>query len=155
MPATPDGAVLAFDFGTRRIGIAVGSRLAGAAQPAATLSNGATGPDAARIDALVAEWRPQALLVGLPLALDGREQPITRSARQFAAWLHERYGLPVHCVDERYTSREADHRFATLRARGAARRKQAKDLDAVAAGIILEAWLAVAPSSDDPAAAGT
>lgn len=141
MPATPDpGTVLAFDYGTRLIGIAVGNTIAATARPLTTIGNG----DWMRCDELVAEWQPVGLVVGLPLALDGGEQKMTRAARDFATALQRRYGLPAHLVDERYTSGEAARRFATRRAEGSARRKDAAAIDALAAAVILEAWFAEA-----------
>jgi putative Holliday junction resolvase len=149
MPVTPDakpdaftpGSALAFDFGTRLIGVAVGHRIGASARALTTLANG----DWARLDALVADWRPEHLIVGLPLALDGGEQPTSRMAREFAAALTRRYARAVHLIDERHTSREAASRFADQRARGTARRKDAGSIDALAAQIILESWLAQVP----------
>lgn len=146
MPATPDltsrdcnpGSALAFDFGTRLIGVAIGHRISASARALTTLPNG----DWARLDALVAEWRPEHLVVGLPLALDGGEQPMSRAAREFATALGRRYARSVHLVDERYSSGEAASRFAGQRASGTARRKDAAAIDALAAQIILESWLA-------------
>jgi len=139
MPATPeDGTVLAFDYGTRVIGIAVGNRLAASARALTTLANG----DWAQLDTLIAEWRPSRFVVGLPLALDGGEQAMTRSARAFATALERRYACTADLVDERYTSGEAARRFAELRASGSAKRKDAAAIDALAAEVILEAWLA-------------
>lgn len=133
--------VLAFDYGTRRIGVAVGNRLSGA-RPLATVAHGGAAPPWQDIDRLVREWRPTALVVGLPLGLDGGEQATSRAARAFADTLRARFSLPVHLVDERHTSQEADRRFATRRAAGTARRKDAATLDAIAAQVILESWLA-------------
>lgn len=145
MPATPEpatptdsGTLLAFDYGTRLIGVAVGNRLASSARALNVVASG----DWAALDALVAEWQPQRLVIGLPLALDGGEQPMTRAAREFAAALGRRYARTVDLVDERHTSQEASRRFAERRARGAARRKHAAHIDALAAQIILETWLA-------------
>ena len=146
MPATPDltphdcnpGSALAFDFGTRLIGVAIGHRISASARALTTLPNG----DWARLDVLVAEWRPEHLVVGLPLALDGSEQPMSRAAREFATALGRRYARSVHLVDERYSSGEAASRFAAQRASGAARRKDAAAIDALAAQVILESWLA-------------
>jgi putative holliday junction resolvase len=151
MPDTPDApaadpaaSVLAFDFGTRNIGVAVGNRLSGA-RALTTIANGAT-PDWQRLDALIKEWRPAHLVVGLPLGMDGFEQAMTRTARDFGATLGERYGLAIKLVDERLTSVEASRRFAARRAAGAARRKDAQALDAIAAEIILENWFAAQPT---------
>jgi putative Holliday junction resolvase len=137
MPATPEGTALAFDVGTRLIGVAIGNRLSGSARALTTVAS----DDWTRVDALVAEWRPDAFVVGLPLTLDGGEQPMSRRARAFATQLEQRYQRPAHLVDERDTSREAARRFAQQRASGAAKRKDAAEIDALAAAIILEAWL--------------
>jgi putative Holliday junction resolvase len=137
MPATPEGTALAFDVGTRLIGVAIGNRLSGSARALTTVAS----DDWTRVDALVAEWRPDAFVVGLPLTLDGGEQPMSRRARAFATQLEQRYQRPAHLVDERDTSREASRRFAQQRASGAAKRKDAAEIDALAAAIILEAWL--------------
>ena len=133
--------VLGFDYGARRIGVASGNRISQSARPLPVLLVNAGEPDWGRVDALLAEWRPDALVVGLPLALDGGEQAITRGARAFAEALRQRSGLSVHLVDERHTSQEAARRFATQRAAGAARRRDAANLDSLAAAVILESWL--------------
>jgi len=138
-------SVLGFDFGTRLIGVAVGNRLTGS-RALCVVSATDNGPDWPRIDALMREWNPASLIVGLPLGLDGSEQPMSRAARAFGATLAERYGLAIHFVDERHTSNEAARRFAAQRAQGKARRKDAASLDALAASIILEDWLAHAPT---------
>jgi putative Holliday junction resolvase len=133
--------VLGFDFGARRIGVAVGNALTGTARALGIVTNNAQGPDLTQIDGFVREWRPQALLVGLPLTMEGEEQKNSKAARAFAAQLGARYTLPMHLVDERLSSREAGTRFAQRRASGAARRKHAAALDAVAAEVIVEQWL--------------
>ncbi|MBS0430952.1 MAG: Holliday junction resolvase RuvX [Proteobacteria bacterium] len=136
-----NGCLIGFDFGMRRIGIASGNRISASAQPLPTLPARGGEPDWNRVDALLAEWNPQALVVGLPLTLDGGEQAITRGARAFARALEQRYALPVHLVDERHTSQEAARRFAGQRAAGKARRRDAANLDSLAAVVILETWL--------------
>jgi putative Holliday junction resolvase len=146
MPATPErapaatGNVLGFDFGQRLIGVAVGNRLAGRARALESVANG----DWPRVDLLVREWSPDRFVVGLPLALDGSEPAIARAARAFAAALEHRFGRPAELVDERYSSREAAGRFAERRAHGAARRRDAAAIDALAAEVILDAWFAQA-----------
>jgi putative Holliday junction resolvase len=132
--------VLGFDYGARRIGVAVGNRLSGA-RALEVIGNGAQGPDWTRIGALLREWHPQLLLVGLPLTMDGAEQRNSQAARAFAAELTQRYGVPAQLVDERLSSHEAAQRFAARRASGQAKRKHAAVLDAVAAEIIIENWL--------------
>lgn len=136
----PD-VVLGFDFGTKRIGVAVGSAVSGQAQALTTLHH-RDGPDWDAIGRLVSEWRPQALVVGLPLMEDGREQPITGHARRFMGELGKHFGLPVHEADERFSSTEAWDRLRLQRATGTRRKRLAKgDSDAMAAQVILEGWL--------------
>jgi putative Holliday junction resolvase len=147
MPATPDAfaatpadSVLGFDFGTRLIGVAVGNRLSGSR--ALTTVNHYEQPDWRRLDALIQEWRPACLVVGLPLRIDGGEQAMSRAARGFAGMLEQRYRLDVRLVDERLTTNEAARRFAEQRAAGSAKRKHAATIDAIAAEVILENWFA-------------
>ena len=118
---------LAFDFGLRRVGVATGNTVTRRAQPLRTV---AVSGDARfeAIGKLIAEWRPDALVVGVPFHPDGAAHENTDRARRFARQLHGRFGLPVHEVDERYTTTEAH-------AQGAA------DLDAASAAIILEQYL--------------
>ena len=136
--------VLGFDVGRRRIGVAVGNTISASARAVAMVQAGDDGPDWRAVEQVVRQWRPDRLLVGDPLTLDGEVQAITQHARAFARELGERFGLPVDMVDERSTSREADRRFAERRRAGTARRKHAATLDAVAAEIIVERWLTAA-----------
>ena len=138
---SPITTVLGFDYGARRIGVAVGNRISGSAHALEVVGNGSNGPDWPRIATLMREWEPDALLVGLPLMLDSSEQANSRAARAFAAELHARFGSRAILVDERLSSREAAQRFAERRASGTAKRKHAAALDAVAAEIIVEQWL--------------
>ncbi|MEO8997636.1 MAG: Holliday junction resolvase RuvX, partial [Rhodanobacter sp.] len=108
-------------------------------------------PDWSRLDALRQEWLPDTLVVGLPLTLDGAEQPASRRARHFAAQLQQRYSLPVVLVDERHSSQEAAQRFAAARAAGLKRRRDAVSIDAEAAAVILERWLSDAASAPSDA----
>ena len=118
---------LAFDFGTRRVGVACGSALTRSATALRTLTAEGDARFAA-IAALVAEWQPDALVVGVPLHPDGAPHENTHRAQRFARQLRGRFGLPVHEVDERYSTVEAQ-------ASGA------RDLDAASAAIILEQYL--------------
>ena len=122
------------------IGIAIGTALTGTARPLTTLTVHERGIDWSRIDALLKEWQPVAVVVGLPLTLDGGEQSMTRTAMEFAEALGRRSGLPVHRIDERNSSREAAQCFAQRRAQGSASRKQAAEIDAIAAAVILDRW---------------
>jgi putative Holliday junction resolvase len=115
---------LAFDFGLKRVGVATGSVVLRQAQPLTTIAADGDARFAA-ISALVAEWQPDALVVGVPFHPDGAEHDNTHRARRFARQLHGRFRLPVHEVDERYTTTEA-------LAAGAA------DADAAAAALILD-----------------
>ena len=116
---------LAFDFGDKRIGVAAGNRISRSAQALPTLRVATTAQRFAAIGGVLHEWQPHALVVGIPTHPDGTAHEMTRRALRFAHQLHGRYALPVHQVDERYSSVEAA-------ARGA------RDLDAEAAVIILE-----------------
>lgn len=136
----PDGCILAFDFGKRRIGVAVGQRLTGTATPLNIVAHGDK-PDWEAISRLVEEWKPGLFVVGLPLSLDGEETPTSKLARDFGRQLTNRFGVESHFQDERLTSVDAERQFAEMRAAGSARRKDSARLDAVAAQIILENWL--------------
>ncbi|HEY0661205.1 MAG TPA: Holliday junction resolvase RuvX [Lysobacter sp.] len=137
-----DGTVLGFDVGARRIGVAVGSSFGVGARALAVVDVHAHGPDWTALDRLRKEWRPDGLIVGDPMTLEGGDQPIRVRAHAFARELTSRYQLPVVLVDERLSSIEAAQRFASDRAEGRKRRRDAEALDAVAAAIIVERWLA-------------
>jgi len=136
----PEGTLLAFDFGHRRIGVAVGQTLTGSANALAVVPV-ANKPDWQAISVIVTEWKPVAIVVGLPLAADGGETEISKDARRFGRQLQGRYGIPVFYEDERLTSFSAQQRFVDARERGSMRRKEAALKDAMAAQIILENWL--------------
>jgi putative Holliday junction resolvase len=128
------GTLLGFDFGPRKIGVAVGQAITRTATPLTTLRSQRDKPDWARIERLVREWRPSAAVVGLPHNMDDTEATIAPRARRFARQLEGRFGLEVHLVDERLTSIEARRRLgkkATSR----------EIVDAMAATLILETWL--------------
>ena len=144
-----DGTVLGFDVGARRIGVAVGSAFGHGARALAVVDVHGHVPDWNEIDRLRREWRPDGFVVGDPMTLDGGDQPIRKFARAFADELRSRYALPVVMVDERASSIEAAQRFAADRAEGRRRRRDAAALDAVAAAVIVERWLA-APQDATP-----
>jgi len=133
----PDGGVLAFDFGERRIGVAGGEKLLGITHPLCTIDSELNDVRFTRIAQLIQEWQPEALIVGLPTHADGTEHDMTRRARRFANQLKGRYRLPVWLVDERHTSLLAEEMLAEAGLRG---RKQKPALDQVAAQAILQAW---------------
>ena len=133
--------ILAFDFGKRRIGVACGDTVSRAASPLGGVPAGSPGPQWGGIDALMHDWRPAVLVVGLPYNADGSEGPAATAARGFAAELGERYTLPVELVDERYSSLEAEERLRGARESGMRKRRVTKlDVDAAAACVILERW---------------
>jgi putative holliday junction resolvase len=145
--------VFGFDVGSRITGVAIGNTFTTSARALTTLTVRDDGnPDWQRLDTLRQEWQPDTLVVGLPLTLDGAEQPASRRARQFATQLQQRYSLPVVLVDERHSSQEAAQRFAAARAVGLKRRRDAAGIDAEAAAVILERWLAGAdaPVAENP-----
>lgn len=137
-----DGTVLGFDVGARRIGVAVGSGFGIGARALAVVDVHPGGPDWGEIERLRREWRPDGLVVGDPMSLDGGDQPIRKVAQAFARELRLRTKLPVVMVDERSSSIEAAQRFAGERSEGRRRKRDAAALDAVAAAIIVERWLA-------------
>ena len=136
------GAVLAFDFGLKRIGVAVGDLEVRLAHPLETIAEEANDPRFARIGQLIAEWRPVRLVVGLPMSLDGEEHELSKRCRRFANQLHGRFGLPVQLVDERLTSAEAETR---LRDMGRAVRGNKAALDSLAAQEILQDYFSSNP----------
>lgn len=130
--------VLAFDFGEQRIGAAVGDTTVGIAHPLTTIVAEDKKTRYAAIAALVQEWRPGLLVVGLPAHLDGAEHEMSRLARKFARELGGRFDLPVELVDERLTSAAAEMSLAEA---GVASHKRKPIIDQVAALHILQAWL--------------
>ncbi|MDJ0919335.1 MAG: Holliday junction resolvase RuvX [Woeseiaceae bacterium] len=140
MPDSSPRTILAFDYGLRRIGVAVGQDITGSASPLGTIRNSDAGVDEAAIDRLVQEWAPSQLIVGLPLHPDGNPSDMTEAALAFADGL-KRYGLPVAITDERYSSVEATEILNRARAAGQRRRTAKADIDAAAAVLIAERYL--------------
>ncbi len=141
MPDRATRTVLAFDFGLKRIGVAVGDEGLGTSHPLPGIA--ASGDEAfSAVAKLVDEWRPAQLVVGLPLASDGSPHEQTRRAERFARRLEGRFHLPVALVDERYSSVEAEGRMREVAgARLAAKASRARALDSQAAQLILEQYL--------------
>ncbi|MCC5810090.1 MAG: Holliday junction resolvase RuvX [Ectothiorhodospiraceae bacterium] len=131
--------VLAFDFGLRRIGVAVGETVTGSARPLTTLQCRQPGQvDWDAVAALIEEWKPAALVVGRPSRTDGTVSEMTAAAERFARRVQGRYGLPVHLMEELLSSREAEQRLARRPART---RDRKAAIDMMAATVILETWL--------------
>lgn len=133
-----NGTYLGFDYGEKYIGVAVGRSETGLAHPLDTVAGHHGEPDWPHITRLVEEWKPQALVVGLPLNMDDTENPLTLKARRFGNRLHGRYNLPVHMVDERLTSNAAR---AALTEAGVPAKRHKAQLDKLAAQTILQAFL--------------
>jgi putative Holliday junction resolvase len=146
MPATPETGpsrhetILAFDFGLRRIGVAVGQTVTRSASPVGVVSNGSRGPDWHRIGTLIREWGAVRLVVGMPYNVDGSPSEIAAHVDTFMADL-KRFSLPVESTDERYSSSEAQQILAGKRKPGVRGRIGKERLDAAAATLIAERWL--------------
>lgn len=126
--------LLGFDFGLKRIGVAIGNTVTGAARPLATLEAESNDARFAAIAKWIEQWQPAALVVGKPLNTEGRATEMTARAERFGRQLAGRFGLPVKFADERYTSAVAE---AALKSS----RKDKARIDAAAAALILQAWL--------------
>ncbi len=142
--AGPAGTVLAFDYGTQRIGVAVGETATGVAHPLTTLAVRQADTPFERIAALIAEWHPALLLVGLPTHADGTSHAMTARSRRFAEELRGRFALPIAFADERFTTK---HALCALRESGASRRARDDARDSVAAQIMLQAYLDARPAA--------
>lgn len=139
MPGTPE-TILAFDFGLRRIGVAIGQQVTNSARPLDVVANGNKGPDWSRIAALIKEWRPERLIVGMPSHADGSPSEIGNIVNTFITDL-ERFDLPIESVDERYSSLEAQAVLKAQRAEGLRGRISKAMIDSAAATLIAERWL--------------
>jgi len=135
--AAASGTWLGFDFGERRIGVAVGEVSVGIAKPLATIAASANEARFDAIEKLVHEWKPAGFVVGLPRHADGAEHEVAKLAQKFGRRLAARYALPVAYVDETLSSAEAESRLRDARTRS----QRKGDVDALAAAIILQSWL--------------
>lgn len=133
--------IMGFDYGSKRIGVAVGQTLTGTARPLAIVPVKSQEPVWEHIGALIQEWQPQGLVVGFPLHADGSDNTITATIRQFCQQLQQRYQLPVYTVDETLSTVVATERVCSASVRK--KKPQVAHVDAVAAQVILETWLAV------------
>ncbi len=131
------GSVLGFDFGLKRIGVASGEHMLGIAHPLTTLNAESNEDRFKLIEALIKEWKPSTLVIGLPLSLDGGEHEVTALCQKFARRMDGRFGLPIVMIDERLSSSEASHSLKEL---GISGRKQKPMLDQIAAQLILQSY---------------
>ncbi len=129
--------ILAFDFGTKSIGVAIGQEITGTARPLTSFKAQEGIPDWQKVEKLLSEWQPDLVVVGLPLNMDGTEQPLTARARKFANRLHGRFGVAIALHDERLSTVEAR---ADLFERGGFKALDKGSVDAASAVIILESW---------------
>jgi putative pre-16S rRNA nuclease len=151
MNAPAARTVLSFDYGLRRIGVAVGNTLTGTAEALATVAAQDGEPDWSAIDRCVADWRPAAIIAGVPYNMSARDDRLTQAALRFADGLRQRYGIEVHRVDERLTSREAEDDLRERRRSGAkAKRVRRGDVDREAARLLLLQWLRAQPGLPGP-----
>ena len=139
MPATPE-TILAFDFGLRRIGVAVGQQVTASANPLAVIQNGENGPDWNAIGELVRQWQPARIIVGMPTRADGSPSEISRHVNGFISAL-ARFDRPIETEDEQYSSLEAAELLKSERALGLRGRIRKEMIDSTAATLIAERWL--------------
>ena len=139
MPDTPE-TILAFDYGARRIGVAVGQQITSSASPLTVIANGARSSVWTTIAKLIDEWRPARLIVGMPSNADGTPAAIGATVTGFMREL-ERFSLPIDAVDERYTSIEAEALLKAQRQTGQQGRISKEKIDSAAAVLIAERWL--------------
>ena len=137
----PAATILAFDFGLRRIGAAVGQSVTGSASPLGVIANREAGIDHDAIAALIREWQPAVLVVGMPAHADGSQSEMQKHVRAFIDELGG-FSLPVETVDERFTSIEAERVLKEARAAGSRGRIAKEDIDSAAAVFIAERYLA-------------
>ena len=137
---------MAFDYGARRIGTAVGNALTATATALEAIRNTSDGPDWKAIENLIREWQPGALVVGLPLLADGTEGDSAAAARRFGEALTDRFGLTVAFEDERHTSQVARAHLRRARAEGYGRRTRKEDVDKLSAQVILQSYFDRRPS---------
>lgn len=146
MQDTPDSGqgtpetILAFDFGLRRIGVAIGQSVTSSASPLGVVANGESGPDFDAITKIIEEWRPSRIVVGLPVQADGQPGEMQAHVENFVRDLW-RYQLEVDTIDERYTSLEAEEALKNARASGTRGRISKEAIDSAAAVIIAERFL--------------
>ena len=139
---TSQNVIMGFDYGTRKIGIAVGQLITKTANPIAIISARDGVPDWSEIEKLILEWQPAQFVIGLPLNMDETESEMSQRSLKFARRLTGRFNIPHHTIDERLTSREARslHESDSSTRRGPADRSR-DEIDDIAAQIILESWL--------------
>jgi putative Holliday junction resolvase len=133
-----EGNIIAFDFGQRRIGVAIGNNVSKTAQALITIESATNNQKFEAIQKIMEEWMPVSIVVGVPFNVDGSEHKVTNLSKKFAKQLEEKYSLPTHLIDERYTSIEASHE---LKDKKIDVKKKKLLIDQIAAKIILQSYL--------------
>ncbi|WP_432451795.1 MULTISPECIES: Holliday junction resolvase RuvX [unclassified Agarivorans] len=137
MARAGERSVLAFDFGTKSIGVAIGQELTASGKPLAALKAQDGIPNWQTVEKLLAQWLPDLLVIGLPLNMDGSEQELTTRAKKFANRLHGRFGYPIALQDERLTTVDAKEKLFEL---GGYKALEKGAVDSLAAALIFESW---------------
>ena len=139
---TSNQTLLAFDYGLKRIGVAVGQTITCTAQPLVTLKCNNGTPDWLAIEKLHKQWQPAAYVIGLPLNKDGSDSNFSKAVRHFASNIEERFQQPVHLQDERLSSSAAESFLNSQREDGSRKQRvQKEDIDRIAAAVIIQSWL--------------
>ena len=152
--------LLGFDYGSKRIGIAIGQEVTGTVNPLTTLHSINSKPDWENISKLIKEWQPDLIVVGLPLHMDGSEQAMTQAAKRFANQLNGRYQIPVVLMDERLSSHEAEslikeqshshsHSKSHLKSKPPSVFQDKAQIDMISAQLILQSWMSQQQSADE------
>jgi putative holliday junction resolvase len=133
-----EGNVIGFDFGQKRIGVAVGNNISKTAQALITIDSSSNNQKFEAIQKIIEEWQPISIVVGVPFNVDGSEHKVTNLSKKFAKQLEQKYSLPIHLIDERYTSIEASHE---IKDKKVDLKKKKLLIDQIAAKIILQSYL--------------
>jgi len=140
--------LLGFDFGTKRIGIAIAQEVTGTANPLTTITAVKHKPDWDSISKIIKEWQPDLLVIGLPLHMDGSEQPMTQAARRFSNQLNGRYQIPIALMDERLSSNEAES-IINEPSGSSSRFPDKGQIDMISAQLILQSWMSLKQDEKD------
>jgi len=133
-----EGNVIGFDFGQKRIGVAIGNNISKTAQALITINSASNNQKFEVIQKIIEEWQPISIVVGVPFNVDGSEHKVTNLSKKFAKQLEQKYSLPIHLIDERYTSIEANHE---IKDKKKDLKKKKLLIDQIAAKIILQSYL--------------
>lgn len=134
--------LLGFDFGTKRIGIAIGQEVTGTVNPLTTVNAKNHKPDWDAISKIINEWQPDLLVIGLPLHMDGSEQAMTQAARRFSNQLNGRYQIPIALMDERLSSDEAESILSEqTHSKSRSVFQDKAQVDMISAQLILQSWM--------------